>query len=253
MSLRAIIASIVGLLAVGCAPDREAQPPAMQLSSAAPGISVPADRWRTVLIAGDNSSPAFDNGIDTLRERLAAIGVRDITSYSSAPNRVGGDRLATTHNVVDGLRTTRGQACLVYMTSHGEERGFFLRPDRRLLTPAALDKALTEGCGAVPTVLIVSACHSGTFINAQTRRPNRIILAAAAIERTSFGCGANDDYTYYDQCFLQQLDGASSWTGLAQATRACVETLERSLGVRQQSQPQLFVGASVANLRLPGR
>lgn len=253
MSLRAIIASMVALLAVGCAPDREAPPPVMQVSSAAPGISIPADRWRTVLIAGDNTSPAFDNGIDTLRERFAAMGVRDITRYSSAPTRVGGDRLATTGNVVDGLRTTGGQACLVYMTSHGEERGFFLRPDRRLLTPAALDKALTEGCGALPTVLIVSACHSGTFINAQTRRPNRIILAAAATERTSFGCGANDDYTYYDKCFLQQLDGASSWTGLAQATRACVETLERRLGVRQESRPQLFVGASVANLRLPGR
>jgi hypothetical protein len=32
-----------------------------------------------------------------------------------------------------------------------------------------------------------------------------------------------------------------------------VETLERRLGVRRPSQPQLFVGAEVANLRLPGR
>jgi len=32
-----------------------------------------------------------------------------------------------------------------------------------------------------------------------------------------------------------------------------VETLERRLGVRQESRPQIFVGAAVANLRLPGR
>ncbi|HTE82400.1 MAG TPA: C13 family peptidase [Reyranella sp.] len=251
MRLAAVV--ILALVVVGCTADDNAPPPVTQAVSAAPGIGIPADRWRTVLVAGDNSSPAFDNGIDTLRERFAAMGVRDITSYSSAPARAGGERLASSTNVINALRTPGGQACLVYMTSHGDESGFFLRPDRRLLSPAALDRALSEGCGTVPTVLIVSACHSGTFINAETRRPNRIILAAAATDRTSFGCGANDDYTYYDQCFLQQLDAASTWAGLAQATQACVETLERRLGVRQQSRPQLFVGASVANLRLPGR
>lgn len=253
MFVRLATSVFLALLAVGCTAKDDSPPPATQVSSAAPVIGIPADRWRAVLVAGDNSSPAFDNGIDTLREGFAAMGVRDITSYSSAPARAGGDRLASSANVVNALRAPRGQACLVYMTSHGDERGFFLRPDRRLLSPATLDRALSEGCGAVPTVLIVSACHSGTFINAETRRPNRIILAAAAADRTSFGCGANDDYTYYDQCFLQQLDGASTWAGLAQATRACVETLERRLGVRQQSRPQLFVGAAVANLRLPGR
>jgi hypothetical protein len=253
MFARLAVAVILALVAVGCTADNDAPRPVTQAVSAAPDIGIPADRWRTVLVAGDNSSPAFDNGIDTLRERFAAMGVRDIKSYSSASARAGGERLASSANVINALRTPGGQACLVYMTSHGDESGFFLRPDRRLLSPATLDRALSEGCGTVPTVLIVSACHSGTFINAQTRRPNRIILAAAATDRTSFGCGANDDYTYYDQCFLQQLDAASTWSGLAQATRACVETLERRLGVRQQSRPQLFVGAAVANLRLPGR
>jgi len=249
---RLAAAVIVALLTVACTADDTVPPPATQVSPAASDARIPADRWRAVLVAGDNSSPAFDNGIEALRERFAALGVRDITSYSSAP-ATSGSALANARNVLDALRAPGGQACLVYMTSHGDESGFFLRPDRRLLSPASLDAALSEGCGRVPTVLIVSACHSGTFINARTRRPNRIILAAAATDRTSFGCGASDDYTYYDQCFLQQLDGASTWAGLARATQACVETLERRLRVRQQSRPQLFVGADVANLRLPGR
>ncbi len=146
-----------------------------------------------------------------------------------------------------------GEACLVFVTSHGEERGFFLRPDRRIFGSAALDEALTQGCGSVPTVIVVSACHSGTFINDQTRKPNRIIMTAAAIDRTSFGCGADDDYTYYDQCLLQTLDNVATWRDLARGTQACVQTLERRLGVRQESRPQLFVGAAVANLRIPGR
>jgi Peptidase C13 family len=245
----AAAAFLAGLLAA-CAATDDPPPPAAT-EAAAPTISIPAARWRAVLIAGDNSSPAFDNGVDTLRDRFAALGVRNITALSASPAR--SPQLSSARNIEGVLRAGGGEACFVYMTSHGTENGFYLRADRRQMSPAALDQALTQGCGERPTVLVVSACHSGTFINAQTRRPNRIIVAAAATDRTSFGCGADDDYTYYDQCFLEQVDGASTWRELAQATRACVQTLERRLGVRRESRPQIFVGAAVANLRLPGR
>jgi hypothetical protein len=245
------VAVTLALLLAACTVDDP--PPVSQAAAAAPPVSVAAERWRAVLVAGDSSSPAFDNGVATLRERFAALGVRNIAVYSASPARAAGGRLSTSTNVVAALRGGSGEACLVYLTSHGDERGFFLRPDRRMLTPATLERALSEGCGERPTVLVVSACHSGVFINDETRRPNRIIIAAAATDRTSFGCGADDDYTYYDQCFLQQLDAASTWAGLAQATRSCVQTLERRLGVRRESRPQLFVGAAVTNLRLPGR
>jgi hypothetical protein len=78
-------------------------------------------------------------------------------------------------------------------------------------------------------------------------------LTAAAADRTSFGCGADDDYTYYDQCFLQQLDAARTWRQVAAGTKSCVEALERRLGVRLESRPQAFFGAAVAELHLPGR
>lgn len=243
-----LLALVAGVLA-GCTNSDEPPPPASVVANA-PALSIPANRWRAVLVAGDNSSPAFDNGIDTLRERITGMGVRAITVYSASPGR---GQLSTLRNVGTGLHASGGDACFVYMTSHGDQSGFFLRPGRQMLSPAALDEALSQGCGERPTVVVVSACHSGTFITPQARRPNRIIIAAAATDRTSFGCGADNDYTYYDQCFLQQLDGASTWRELAEATRVCVQTLERRLGVRRESRPQLFVGAAVANLRLPGR
>ena len=249
MLIRIAVVAIVAWLVAGCSDDRP--PPPAQVASTTAPASIPADRWRTVLVAGDNSSPAFDNGIDTLRERLSAMGVRNISAYSASPARTG--QLSSARNVEGALSAGGGEACFVYMTSHGDQSGFFLRPGRQMLSPAAFDEALSQGCGERPTVVVVSACHSGTFITPQARRPNRIIIAAAATDRTSFGCGADNDYTYYDQCFLQQLDAAATWSGLAAATRACVETLERRLGVRRSSQPQLFVGAAVADLRLPGR
>jgi hypothetical protein len=249
---RLIAAFLAAGLAASCAGSVPDEPPLSAAQVAAtPPVSIPAAGWRAILVAGDNSSPAFDNGIDTLRDRFAALGVRNIALLSASQAR--GVRPANARTIDSTLRAGGGEACLVYLTSHGDQSGFFLRADRRTLSPAALDLALTAGCGERPTVLVVSACHSGTFINDRTRRPNRIIVAAAATDRTSFGCGADDDYTYYDQCFLQQLDGASTWRELAQATRACVQTLERRLGVRRESRPQLFVGAAVANLHLPGR
>ncbi|WIM13186.1 C13 family peptidase [Enhydrobacter sp.] len=253
MSLRA--ATFVFALSVAaCMSSSDGAPslaPPADRPMAGPATSVPATGWHAMLVGGDDSSPAFDNAVDTLRERLAALGVRTIRTFTA--DRTGGAGLATSTNVRDGLRNVGGDACFVYITSHGEERGFVLRADRRVFGPSVLDRDLEQSCGSVPTVLVVSACHSGVFISSETRRPNRIILTAAAADRTSFGCGADDDYTYYDQCFLQQIDTARTWRQVATGTKSCVEVLERRLGVRRESRPQAFFGAAVANLHLPGR
>jgi hypothetical protein len=252
MRLAFVVAASL-LFAAACTPSADSSPPAVQAAVVAPtnGV-VPAGQWRAVLIAGDSSTPAFDNGVEEMRAKLQAHGVTNITIYSADPASVPRDRLSSSGNVAAALRGGGGQACLAFMTSHGNEDGFYLRPDRRLLSPAALDRLLAEGCGSVPTVVVVSACHSGTFIDNGARRPNRVILTAAAANRTSFGCGADDEYTYYDWCLLHQFDGATTWSELSAATRSCVEGLERKMGVKA-SMPQLFVGSEVANLRLPGR
>ncbi len=251
MALRAALVACFLALA-GCA--QEAPPPSTPPATAVPlSQSVPPGKWRAVLVAGDNNSPAFDNGIASMRDKLAARGVRDIRLYTANARSAGSGQAASAANVQRALAAGSGEACLAFVTSHGERQGVFLRTDNRFFTPAALDRALAEGCGSLPTVVIVSACHSGTFINAQTRRPNRVILTAAATDRVSFGCGAGDQYTYYDRCLLMQFDRATTWRDLAAATRACVEATERELGVRRSSLPQTFVGNAVADLRVPGR
>jgi len=81
MLVRVAAAVVVALLAGACTPD-DAPPPSTQSQLAAVPLPasgvIPANRWHALLVAGDNSSPAFANGIDTLRDRLAALGVRDI-------------------------------------------------------------------------------------------------------------------------------------------------------------------------------
>lgn len=258
MSLRLKAILVVSLLVVAaCTPEQASAPPPSARTSPQmamlPGGIVPADRWRAVLIAGDNNSPAFDNGVEAMRAKLAARGVRDIrvlTSDAAANPRLP---VATAANVSNALRAPGGEACLAFITSHGDETGFVLRSARGTVGPSTLDSALDAGCGSRPTVVVVSACHSGVFLTSGMRQPNRIVLTAAAADRVSFGCGAGDQYTYFDQCLLQQFDGVATWEQLAQRTRSCVENLERRMGVGRASQPQAFVGAAVAGLRIPGR
>ena len=251
------VVALVALLAslIGCTPDSDAAPPSGRATAITPVAGeVPAGRWHAVLIAGDNDSPSFDNGIDALRDKLAARGVRDIRLLTSDPARNPSAEVANAANVSSALRNAGGAgACLAFITSHGTEAGAVLRQADGVVAPSALDNALDAGCGTLPTVVIVSACHSGVFLTSGMRRPNRVVLTAAAADRVSFGCGAGDRFTYYDQCLLQQFDGAATWRQLADATRSCVERLEKSMGIGPPSQPQIFVGSAVANLRLPGR
>lgn len=251
------VVALVALLAtlVACTPDSDAAPPATRTPvTGAVTSDVPAARWHAVLIAGDNNSPSFDNGIDALRDKLSARGVRDIRVLTSDPERNPSAQVASVANVSNALRNAGGAgACLAFITSHGNETGVVLRPANGVIRPGNLDDALDAGCGTLPTVVVVSACHSGVFLTPAMRQPNRVVLTAAAADRVSFGCGAGDRFTYYDQCLLQQFDAASTWGQLAQATRACVQNLEKSMGIRTPSLPQIFVGSAVANLKIPGR
>ena len=123
--------------------------PATSASAPAAAESVPAGEWRAVLIAGDNNSPAFDNGVETLRDRLSGQGVRDIAVFSANPAMQAHAQLANAANVRRALEMRRGAACVVFMTSHGDTRGFFLRANRALLSPDQLEQALGAGCDGV--------------------------------------------------------------------------------------------------------
>ncbi len=80
MWMRVAAAIVLGMLVWGCTPDDP--PPSTQAQLTATALPsdgvIPANRWHALLVAGDNSSPAFANGVDTLHERLSALGVRDI-------------------------------------------------------------------------------------------------------------------------------------------------------------------------------
>ncbi|MDP8916238.1 MAG: C13 family peptidase, partial [Pseudomonadota bacterium] len=167
----------------------------------------------------------------------------------------------TPRNLAAGLVETSRRArdgCLLYLTSHGAPQGIvFGRSEqgRSNLPPDALARLLDRTCGRRPTVVMVSACFSGVYVPALSA-PNRLILTAARPDRTSFGCGEDDVYPFFDACVLESWPGARDFLALGSAVRTCVARRETQLGLRPPSEPQMSVGSGIRPLlpllTLPG-
>ena len=135
------------------------------------------------------------------------------------------------------------------MTSHGTRQGFYLR-NGAPITPQTLDKILNRACGDKPTVVLISACYSGVFVGPSMQKKNRIILTAARQDRTSFGCSAENQYTYWDACLIDSLPTAETWKSLYGTIQQCVQKKE-SQGQFKPSLPQAFFGEEVSDLKIP--
>ena len=245
-----MLALIVALVA--------AAQPGGNAAEAARGAS--ASPFKVVLVAGDGEVPAFDNAADRFElglETEAGVPAGDISRLSAARSVwVGRDGVepATRSRVlaaIEAMRPEAGQGCLVFATSHGVEgEGLYLAARNEVLDPAALDRALQTGCGNAPTVVIISACYSGSFARPPMTRPNRVVLTAARADRSSFGCGADDVLTDYDGCLLGSLRVGGTWRDVYDRVRPCVGRLEQQ-GRFLPSQPQAWFGAGVSEMAAP--
>jgi hypothetical protein len=149
---------------------------------------------------------------------------------------------------IAGLTPGPGGRCFVFLTSHGERgEGLWLARSDRALHPDALASSLSRGCGAAPTVIVVSGCYTGSFAAGRMAAPNRIILTAARRDRPSFGCQPGRTYTFYDECLLGALPAAANWREVFRGTTHCVSREEHALG-EPPSYPQAYFGRKVAGL-----
>jgi len=72
------------------------------------------------------------------------------------------------------------------------------------------------------------------------------IWTAARPDRSSFGCGEQNEFTFFDACVLQEFDRAANFSELASFVDSCVTTREAELKVDPPSEPQFWLGANVA-------
>ena len=143
----------------------------------------PVERWQAVLAAGDDAEPVFDDATRALASRLLADGVpaadihRLSASRAELHDGVEPSRIPLLLQRIAGLPVLPGERCLVFLTSHGEKgAGLWLARSGASLHPDALAGALSQGCGAAPTVAIVSGCYTGAFAAGAMARPNLSLI-----------------------------------------------------------------------------
>lgn len=226
------------------------------LAGATPAAAADFSNWAAMIVAGDwhahsgAPSEVFDNARRDLGRAFAGIGFNpaNIEEYSVRPEKYPAQDLHASEadSIAHGFWDLTRQAkagCLIYFTSHGSPDGIVV--DQQLLPPDAMAAMVGNDCGTRPTVVILSACYSGVFVPGLAA-PNRMVLTAARPDRSSFGCGEQDTYTFFDTCILSQLPLSSSFPELGEKAKACVAAREKALGMAPPSEPQLSVGKDIA-------
>jgi hypothetical protein len=226
----------------------------LQASPSRAEAASPFADWAAVFLAGDfhadggAPSEVFDNARRDAAAAFRAVGFapQNMREFSVRPQRYPQQKplaaeFPRLRDEVGRLATQARGGCLVYLTSHGSPEGFQI--GERIMRPAALAGVL-DACGQRPTVVIISACFSGVFVPALAR-PNRMIMTAARPDRTSFGCGVDERYPYFDGCVLETLPTAADFAQLATRTRTCVAARERKEGLSPPSEPQVLIGGAI--------
>jgi hypothetical protein len=107
-----------------------------------------------------------------------------------------------------------------------------------------LAAALGES-GIKRRIIVISACYAGAFIE-PLKDPNTVVIAAAAPDKTSFGCSDDRDLTYFGEAFYRDaLPQAKTLQDAFQAAKAAIAVRERE-EQETPSDPQAYFGTQIS-------
>jgi len=142
---------------------------------------------------------------------------------------------------------TERDVLFLALSSHGDvdtlsvSHGAFMLQD---LAAADLAAALRES-GIKWRVIVISACHAGSFID-ELRNPNTIVITASAADKTSFGCSDERDLTYFGEAFYRDaLPGAKSLRDAFETAKADIGAREKREDIEEASGPEAFFGEAI--------
>ncbi|MEO6689354.1 MAG: C13 family peptidase [Dokdonella sp.] len=174
-----------------------------------------------------------------LENNAATVATRPLASWSNL------------HRALDAIATKMDPAediLLLYVSSHGSE-------DHQLLVdldPLPLNQIepddLVDALKTTPSmrwkVIVVNACYSGGFIDA-LRDDSTMVMTSARADRTSFGCGADSDITYFGKAFLvEALNKTTSLRDAFDMAKKSVAAWEDT-DKEEHSEPQLASSPSI--------
>ena len=209
------------------------------------------DGWASAIVAADwrssDGTPiqAFDNARRDLTSAFLAAGFSraDMVDYSLRPDVTSSTSAETVLQGIADVTTRATRGCMLYFTSHGTPQAMVFG-ESGSLSPTAMATLARRWCQDRPTVIIVSACFSGIFVDGLAA-PNRMIMTASRRDRSSFGCSEDAVYPYFDGCVIQSMPTSGDFIALGNAVRACVKTREEAEGLSPASEPQVSIGSNM--------
>ncbi|WP_413626636.1 C13 family peptidase [Luteibacter sp. Lutesp34] len=233
-----------------------AQPDALRRAL---GALAPRTPGKTNLYAiafgGDGSEDVFRNEaeyVDTLMtKRFGSPGHTVVLENN--PATLATRPLASWTNLeaaLDGLARVMDpdqDMLLLYVATHGGS-------DHSLLVdmdPIPLDQLDPDGLADILAkrpfrwkMVVINACYSGGFVP-KIRGAGTLVLTSARKDRTSFGCGAESDITYFGRAWLA--DGLNATPDFIEAfgkARAEIAGWEKRDAL-EPSEPQIDVGTGI--------
>lgn len=185
----------------------------------------------------------FDERFSTAGRSVLLVNHRDTIGEWPLASM---SNLDDTLQYIGSLMRQDRDVLVLFVSSHGSPGrvsvsfpGFPLNsmtPERLL---SALDKA-----GIQNRVLVISACHSGSFIP-PLQTDTSLIVTASRSDRSSFGCGNENEWTHFGDAYFNQVmrTGTSMIDGFSTAADL-IAAWEKRDGLTP-SEPQMFVGNGI--------
>ncbi len=185
----------------------------------------------------------FDERFDTKNRSVVLI---------NNPKTVTKIPLANSHNLLAGLDRVSGMmnidedVLFLFLTSHGtpDVLSVKFKPMRMNDLTAKNLKFVLDRSRIKWRVIVVSACHSGSFID-DLKDENSLIITAARVDRVSFGCSHENDWTYFGRAYFDQaLRDTFSFTDAFPRAVKTVGKWEKEQKL-DPSLPQIHIGDAI--------
>ena len=136
-------------------------------------------------------------------------------------------------------------ALILYTTSHGAPFGLYYHDGDSgygAVSPNRL-RFMLDQLGVRNRLLILSACFSGVFVPV-LQSPTTAIVTAASSDRTSFGCAADNDWTFFGDALVNRaLRKPQPLAAAFVEAEGLVSAWERQVRT-EPSRPQISVGGN---------
>jgi hypothetical protein len=180
------------------------------------------------------------------RQLLLINDRRDLDTYPIATSSGLGYAL----RAVAGKMNPERDILFLALSSHGSSDPLLSVSNGTLPLEQLSDEDLVgalRDSGIKRRIIVISACYAGAFIK-PLEDPNTIVIAAAAADRTSFGCSDDRDMTYFGEAFYR--DALPD----AKTLQEAFERAKAEIAAREQkehetpSEPQAFFGSAITGV-----